>query len=154
MVVESECCKQLIFSSLTGGHSRCSEELQAEEHQQPQQPAAAAPGTVACPGRPEDPEGDTAGGCSPAVSWPMLLPLVVWRKSQFLQGPVHLAGKLESWGVIGAIHPGKLVHVKDNISGASFLVDTGSSYSILPYSSSLQPTGPLLKSAGGQRIPC
>ena len=67
---------------------------------------------------------------------------------------MHLAEKLESWGVIGAIHPGKLVHVKDDISGASFLVDTGSSYSILPYSSSLQPTGPLLKSAGGQRIPC
>ena len=65
-----------------------------------------------------------------------------------------LAGKLASWGVIGAIHPGKLVHVKDDISGASFLVDTGSSFSILPYSSSLPPTGPLLKSAGGQRIPC
>ena len=38
-----------------------------------------------------------------------------------------LAGKLVRWGVIGAIHPGNLVHVKDDISGASFLVDTGSS---------------------------
>ena len=95
-------------------------------------PTTTAPGTAACPGQPEDPEGDTAGGGSPAVSWPMLLSLVIWRKSQFLQGPVHLAGKLESWGVIGAIHPGKLVHVKDDIYGASFLVDTGSSYSILP----------------------
>ena len=41
-----------------------------------------------------------------------------------------MAGKLASWGVIGAIHPGNLVHVKDDISGASFLVDTGSSLSI------------------------
>ena len=65
-----------------------------------------------------------------------------------------LAGKLVRWGVIGAIHPGNLVHVKDDISGASFLVDTGSSYSILPFSSPLPPTGPLLKSAGGQKIPC
>ena len=65
-----------------------------------------------------------------------------------------MAGKLASWGVIGAIHPGNLVHVKDDISGASFLVDTGSSFSILPFTSSLPPSGPLLKSAGGQRIPC
>ena len=56
--------------------------------------------------------------------------------------------------MIGAIHPGKLVHVVDNNSGHSFLVDTGSSYSILPHSSTLPPTGPLLKAANGQHIPC
>ena len=74
--------------------------------------------------------------------------------STFLPGPLLLAGKLIGWGVIGAIHPGKLVHVVDNNSGHSFLVDTGSSYSILPHSSTLPPTGPLLKAANGQHIPC
>ena len=42
----------------------------------------------------------------------------------------------------------------DNTNGASYLVDTGSSFSILPFSSHLPPTGPLLKAANGQRIPC
>ena len=65
-----------------------------------------------------------------------------------------MAGKLDSWGVIGAIHPGGLVHVVDSNSGASYLVDTGSTYSILPYKSHLPPTGPLLKAANGQKIPC
>ena len=37
--------------------------------------------------------------------------------------------------------------------GASFLVDTGSSFSILPFNSPLPPSGPLLKAANGQRIP-
>ena len=41
----------------------------------------------------------------------------------------------------------------DNNSGAS-LVDTGSSYSIIPHSSNLPPTGPLLKSANSQKISC
>ena len=65
-----------------------------------------------------------------------------------------MAGKLASWGVVGAIHPGKLVHVTDNNSGASFLVNTGSSHSIIPHSSHQPPTGPLLRSANGQRISC
>ena len=42
----------------------------------------------------------------------------------------------------------------DSNSGASFLVDTGSSYSIIPHSSHQPPTGPLLRSANGQRISC
>ena len=63
-----------------------------------------------------------------------------------------MAGKLDSWGVIGAIHPGGLVHVVDSNSGASYLVDTGSTYSILPYKSHLQPTGPLLKAANGRKF--
>ena len=42
----------------------------------------------------------------------------------------------------------------DSNSGASFLVDTGSSYSIIPHSSHQPPTGPLLRSANGHRISC
>ena len=67
---------------------------------------------------------------------------------------MHVAGKLGSWGVVGAVHPGDLVQVVDDNSGASFLVDTGSSCSIIPFSSAEPPTGPLLKSANGQRILC
>ena len=52
------------------------------------------------------------------------------------------------------VHPSSLVKEIDKISGASYLVDTGSSFSILPYSSSSIPTGPLLKSANSQKIPC
>ena len=65
-----------------------------------------------------------------------------------------MAGKLVGWGVVGAIHPGKLVHITDSNSSASFLVDTGSSYSIIPHSSQQPATGPLLRSANGQRISC
>ena len=39
--------------------------------------------------------------------------------------PLLLAGKLVGWGLVGTVHPGKLVHVTDSNSGASFLVDTG-----------------------------
>ena len=66
----------------------------------------------------------------------MLLPLVLRRESPLMPGPLLLAGKLNSWGVIGTIHPGKLVHVVDSSNGASYLVDTGSSFSILHLRSS------------------
>ena len=42
----------------------------------------------------------------------------------------------------------------DKNSGTSFLVDTGSSFSIIPFKSSAQPTGPRLRAANGQQIPC
>ena len=42
----------------------------------------------------------------------------------------------------------------DTNCGASYLVDTGSSYSILPFKSQLPPSGPLLKTANGQKISC
>ena len=42
----------------------------------------------------------------------------------------------------------------DNISGTSFLVDTGSSFSIIPFKSPSSPTGPRLRAANGQQIPC
>ena len=84
----------------------------------------------------------------------MLLPLLFWGQGTFLPGPLLMAGKLDSWGVVGAINPGNLVHIVDKNSGTSFLVDTGSSFSIIPFKSSAQPTGPRLKAANGQQIPC
>ena len=71
-----------------------------------------------------------------------------------MQAPLFLAGNLAGWGVVGAIHPNSLVKAVDTISGASFLIDTGSTYSIIPHSSSSLATGPLLKSANGHKILC
>ena len=56
--------------------------------------------------------------------------------------------------MIGAIHPSKLTYVVDTNNGTSFLVDTSSSYSIIPHSSHHPPSGPLLKAANRQQIPC
>ena len=42
--------------------------------------------------------------------------------------PLLLAGKLVGWSIVGPVHPGKLALISDSSSGASFLVDTGSSY--------------------------
>ena len=81
---------------------------------------------------------------------PVLLPLVIWREGKKLPGTLLLARKLAGWGVIGAIHPGKLIHVVNTNNGSSFLVDTSSSYSIIPHSSNFPPSGPLLKVANGQ----
>ncbi len=39
-------------------------------------------------------------------------------------------------------------------TGRHFLIDTGASYSIFPYRSTLPPSGLLLTGASGQRIPC
>jgi hypothetical protein len=47
---------------------------------------------------------------------------------------------------------GKLFFVSDSGSGSKFLVDTGSSYSILPHHSSARPNGPALGSANNVRI--
>ena len=52
-----------------------------------------------------------------------------------------------------AITPGQLLHLQDDFSGAFFLVDTGSGYSILPCKSRLPPSGPALIGADGQPIP-
>ena len=65
-----------------------------------------------------------------------------------------MAGKLSGWGDVSAIHPGELVYVIDNLTGASFLVDTGSTYCIIPHTSTSPPTGPRLKTANGTPIPC
>ena len=56
--------------------------------------------------------------------------------------------------MVGAIHPSSLPKAIDEVTGASYLVDTGSTFCIIPHSSTQPPSGPLLKSANGQRIPC
>ncbi len=65
-----------------------------------------------------------------------------------------MAGKLGGWGVISAVHPGRLFYVSDSTSSCWFLVDTGSAFSIMPWKSKSMPSGPSLADADGWRIPC
>jgi RNase H-like domain found in reverse transcriptase/Reverse transcriptase (RNA-dependent DNA polymerase)/Integrase zinc binding domain/Integrase core domain len=57
-------------------------------------------------------------------------------------------GQLNVLGTGGA----SLVYLFDDCSKSNFLVDTGASRSVLPYSSSAFPSGPLLYAANGVRI--
>ena len=50
--------------------------------------------------------------------------------------------------------PGRLGLLVDEATGDSFLVDTGAVYSVVPYTSSLPPTGPNITTANGKPIPC
>ena len=48
---------------------------------------------------------------------------------------------------------GHLILLRDSISSQDFLVDSGSSYSLLPHQSSAPPSGPLLHTADGTPLP-
>ena len=48
--------------------------------------------------------------------------------------------------------PGRLALLRDSGEGRSYLVDTGSAYSILPFSSTAPTTGPALTAASGASI--
>ena len=50
--------------------------------------------------------------------------------------------------------PGTLLYVVDEIAGHRFLVDSGASYSILPFRGTGPQSGPHLKGPAGQHIPC
>jgi hypothetical protein len=65
-----------------------------------------------------------------------------------------LPGKLGRQGRLNAVIPGSLVHLVDQLSNRHFLVDTGAGYSIFPHQSSSPPSGPCLRGAAGQLIPC
>ena len=62
-----------------------------------------------------------------------------------------MAGKQVGRGVAAAATadgiPGRLAFLRDNGEGWSYLVDTGSAYSILPLTSSTQLMGPALGTA-------
>jgi hypothetical protein len=65
-----------------------------------------------------------------------------------------LGGKLGGWGVTAAAsHPGTLFFITDTLTGRRFLVDTGSSFSLIPYRSSKRQCGPILRAADNRRIP-
>jgi hypothetical protein len=77
-------------------------------------------------------------------------------KGIFLQQAQYLwvAGKLGRLGQFAAVAARLLVHIQDEISGRRFLVDTGASSSIWPYSSILPASGPWLFGPAGQPINC
>ena len=49
---------------------------------------------------------------------------------------------------------GCLTYLVDAVNSKRYLVDSGSSYSILPHNSSIEPTGPHLMTAAGTSLPC
>jgi hypothetical protein len=61
-----------------------------------------------------------------------------------------LAGKLGGPARLNAVAARQLAHMLDLSSGRRFLVDTGSSFSILPFSSSSPATGPSLTGPAGE----
>jgi Reverse transcriptase (RNA-dependent DNA polymerase) len=68
---------------------------------------------------------------------------------------LRLGGKLGGRGVTAAAaHPGTLFFITDTLTGRRFLVDTGSSFSLIPHRSSKRQCGPILRAADNRRIPC
>jgi cleavage and polyadenylation specificity factor subunit 1 len=68
---------------------------------------------------------------------------------------VQLGGKQDAQGgVLSAVNPGSLFYINESISNQNFLVDSGSSFSILPCKSSAPQHGPRLTAANGRRIEC
>jgi hypothetical protein len=74
---------------------------------------------------------------------------------------LRLARKLAGRGSVNAVSPGdsppsggRLFFAAYAVSNTKFLVDTGSSFSIVPHRSALPTRGPSLRSANGSRIRC
>jgi hypothetical protein len=65
-----------------------------------------------------------------------------------------LLGKLKYQGRLNAVAPGDLLYIYDSVSNRRYLVDTGASFSVLPYTSSQLPRGPQLVGPDGRQIPC
>jgi len=63
-----------------------------------------------------------------------------------------MVGKLGGQGRLNNVPDRQLIHMVDLTSTNRFLVDTGASYSILPYQSSLMAKGPKLFGPVGQII--
>jgi hypothetical protein len=63
-------------------------------------------------------------------------------------------GKLASRGRLKAVALSPLIPIEDQLSRRRFLVDTGASFSIYPFSSKAAPTGPTFFGPAGKLIPC
>ena len=87
-----------------------------------------------------------------------LLPLAVWSGCTSLPGPLCLVrpsgGKRpRRRRIINTTSTGgRLLHLKDELTGLLFLVDTGASRSLIPHQSAAPASGPHLITADGQPI--
>jgi hypothetical protein len=129
-----------------GGHCRGCRQVQPARLQKVQQEEAAeqqarCQGRLCGPRRQED--------------QPLLLPCQVQQQGPQVPAALRLVGKLGGRGVTAAAaHPGTLFFITDTLTGRRFLVDTGSSFSLIPYRSSKRQCGPTLRAADNRRIPC
>jgi hypothetical protein len=80
---------------------------------------------------------------------PLHQALEIWRGRLFLRAALQLAGKGRCRGQLNAVVPGELLHLTDSLTGRSFLVDTGASFSIFPHLSADPGSGPALRSLSG-----
>jgi len=76
----------------------------------------------------------------------VLVPLHLRQRSLQLQEALCLAGKLGCQSV-NAVRPGRLVFVRDSLSGFQFLADSGAVVSMLPPTSTSSSTSPSTLSA-------
>jgi hypothetical protein len=69
---------------------------------------------------------------------------------------MRLVGKRVGQGLAAstADGPGNLFYITDNLSGTQFLIDTGSTYSLIPHTSTASSFGPTLRAADRRRISC
>lgn len=65
-----------------------------------------------------------------------------------------LGGRAAVTATVSSGLPGRLGLLVDDVTAVQYLVDTGSVYSILPYTSSLPPRGPKIMAADKSPIPC
>ena len=82
-----------------------------------------------------------------------------WQEGPLLRRreQLPLVGKLGGWEAVAAVScgpKGQLALLVDEASQQRFLVDTGSSYSILPHKSQQPHSGPRLCTADRSPIPC
>ena len=74
----------------------------------------------------------------------MQVALLLWGQGLQLWRQLCVAGKLVATRGVHALCPGKLVFLKDQLSGALFLADTGATVSIIPGPTSSGGQMPLL----------
>jgi hypothetical protein len=72
-----------------------------------------------------------------------------------VRGPLQLrGGKLKAPARLNAAAAGELLYLDDQQSSRRFLVDSGASFSILPYTSTSPPSGPRLIGPSGSLLRC
>ncbi len=80
--------------------------------------------------------------------------LALWCRLEDVPRHLLLVRKLRSQWRVNAVTPGRLLPIKDDIYNRRFIKNTGASYSVFPYTSTLPPLGPCLKGTylvlGGQ----
>ncbi len=74
---------------------------------------------------------------------PVPHPLAVRVRRGVLPPSLLMGGKLICRGRVNVVAPGRLLHLQDDVSKRCYLIDTGTAYSIYPYTVALQSASPV-----------